>query len=184
MLFVLCVSSTAMAAQPVTEVDNLYCRAGNIAGFGANDGPAALPQSCFYTAITATPSPGKEIKVAMSGLQKAIEAARCGDTLVLAAGADYSGGFEFPDKSCDDAHWITVRTAGTIPPEGTRITPCFAGVAALTGRPRFSCPMPERAMAKLIVPVHSAISVTNHYRFIGLEITRPEGGGSTYDLVR
>jgi hypothetical protein len=184
MLFVLCMPCTAMSAQPVAGPDNLYCRAGNVAGFGANDGPAELPQSCFYTAVTATPSPGKEIRVPASGLQKAIEAARCGETLLLAAGADYPGGFEFPDKGCDDAHWITVRTAGTIPPEGTRITPCFAGVAALSGRPRYSCPTPERAMAKLIVPVHSAISVTNHYRFMGLEITRPEGGGGTYDLVR
>ena len=183
MLFTLCVLCMAMAAQTGPGADNLYCRAGNVAGFGANDGPAALPQSCFYTAITATPSPGKEIKVATSGLQKAIEAARCGDTLVLAAGADYSGGFEFPDKGCDDTHWITVRSAGAIPPEGTRITPCFAGIASLPGRPRYDCPAPQRTIARFIVPLHSAISVTNHYRLIGLEITRPEGGG-TYDLVR
>jgi hypothetical protein len=184
LLLTVCLLCIGMAAQASVGADNLYCRPGNVAAFGTNDGPAALPKACFHTALTATPSPGKEIKVpAAGGLQKAIEVARCGDTLVLAADGDYSAGFEFPDKGCDDAHWITVRTAGTIPPEGTRITPCFAGIAALPGRPRYSCPKPERSMAKLIVPLHSAISVSNHYRFIGLEITRAEGGGSTSDLV-
>lgn len=185
LLLTLCLLCIPVAAQSSAGADNLYCRPGNVAGFGPNDGPAALPKACFHTALTATPSPGKETKVPASGdLQKAIEGARCGDTLVLAADGDYSAGFEFPDKSCDDAHWITVRTAGTIPPEGTRITPCFAGIASLPGRPRYNCPKPERSMAKLIVPLHSAISVSNHYRFIGLEITRPEGSGNTGDLVR
>src|SRR6266513_1717453 len=182
MLYVLC---QPMAGQSSVGADNLYCRPGNVAGFGANDGPAALPQTCFYTALSGTPSPGKEIRVpAAGGLQKAIETARCGDTLILAAGAEYSGRFEFPPKGCDDVHWITVRTGGKIPPEGTRITPCFAGIASLPGRPRYSCPAPDQAMAKLIVPLHSAISVSNYYRFIGLEITRPEGGGNADDLVR
>ena len=184
-LITLCLLCAPMPAQRSAGADNLYCRPGNVAGFGANDGPAALPQACFYTALSGTPSPGKEIRVpAPGGLQKAIETARCGDTLTLAAGAEYTGGFEFPPKGCDDAHWITVRTGGKIPPEGIRITPCFAGIASLPGRPRYSCPAPDQAMAKLIVPLHSAISVSNYYRFIGLEITRPEGGGNADDLVR
>src|SRR5438128_12696899 len=38
-------------------------------------------------------------------------------------------------------------------------------------------------MAKLFVPVHESMSVADHYRFIGLEITRPEGG-LVYNLIK
>ena len=168
---------SAQAFAQTSGGDNLYCKPGNVAAFGTSDGPAALPQSCFYTALQGTPSPGKQIEVRAGGdLQKAIAQAKCGDTLVLAAGAEYVGGFEFPNKSCDEAHWITVRSDGAIPPEGTRITPCYAGIDALPGRPRYSCASPVKAMARLTVPTRDSITVTNHYRFIGLEITRPPGG--------
>ena len=177
-----CLCSVPMLAQSA-GADNLYCGPGNVANFGISDGPAALPRACFYTALHATPSPGKQIEVAAKGdLRKAIAQARCGDTLVLAAGAEYSGAFNFPDKGCDDGHWITVRSAGTIPPEGKRITPCYAGISSLPGRPRYNCASPQKEMAKLIVPLHNSIAVTNHYRFIGLEITRNEGG-VTNELV-
>jgi len=111
-----------------------------------------------------------------SDLQASINKAHCGETLELAAGATYQGAFNFPPRNCDDGHWITVRTAGEIPPEGTRISPCYAGVASLPGRPDFHCSSPKNGMAKLIVPVHQSIIAADHYRFIGLEITRPEGG--------
>ena len=81
-LLLLCVSGGAHAQD--AEPDNRYCRPGNAPQFGANDGPATLPQSCFYTATVATPSPGKVIRVpAGSDLQGAINKAHCGETLEL-----------------------------------------------------------------------------------------------------
>ena len=77
----------ALAAAPPTD-ENAYCAKGNVAKFGAKDGPAALPQACYYTALDGTPSPGKQIQVAPnSDLAAAFESAECGDTLLLAAGA-------------------------------------------------------------------------------------------------
>jgi hypothetical protein len=164
--------------------DNRYCGPGNDPKFGSSDGPAALPQTCFYTALSATPSPGKVIHVPLdSSLQQAIDKAECGDILELSAGSVYRGEFNFSAKRCDDRHWITVRTSGEIPPEGTRISPCYAGLRSLPARPDFPCPSPAKALATLIVPSHGSLTVTDHYRFIGLEITREEGNGIIYNLV-
>src|SRR5437879_2826036 len=102
--------------------DNRYCDPGNVAHFGNTDGPAALPQSCFYTALSATPVNNRTIRVSSgSDLQAAIDKAKCGDTLELEAGSTFHGRFNFPTKGCDDRHWILVRSNGQIPPEGTRI---------------------------------------------------------------
>lgn len=180
-LFVAC--GLAPCALASSSPDNRYCGPGNQPKFGAYDGPAALPQSCFFTALSATPSPGQKIQVSSgSNLQHAIDQAKCGDTLELAAGAEFRGEFHFPAKGCDDAHWITVQSDGQIPPEGARITPCYAGVKSLPGRPDFSCASLSKAMATLVVPPHGTIRVADHYRLIGLEITRAQGG-IVYSLV-
>lgn len=158
------------------QADNRYCAPANHARFGDHDGPAASPQSCFYTALAATPSPGKTIRLAApSDLQSAINHAQCGDTLELAAGTRFEGNFIFPPKRCDDLHWITITTGGQLPPEGTRISPCFAGMSSLPGRPSFPCTSPSKVMATLVVPPSGTLKVSDHYRFIGLELTRSPG---------
>jgi hypothetical protein len=161
---------------------------------GSNfDGPAELPRVYLSTALANTPAPGKIIPVNAGGdFQAALNNASCGDTIQLQAGATFSGVFEFPRKSCDEAHWIIVRTNApdsSLPPEGTRITPCFAGVASLPGRPSFPCASPHNVLAKLIFvnktgfgPVVFA-SGANHYRLIGLEITRAPGTGRISELI-
>src|SRR6266852_2260790 len=127
-VLLLCVFGYAIAQD--APPDNRYCGMGNEPQFGASDGPAALPQSCFYTAIKATPSPGRVVLVpAGSDLQSYVSKAHCGETLELASGATYNGAFNFPAKGCDDKHWITVRSAGALPAEGIRISPCNAGGA-------------------------------------------------------
>ena len=82
-LTLLMIGTTAVA-QP----DNRYCRSGDTPDFGATkDGPAALPSRCMNTALSSTPSPGKEIKVSdPKGVAAALQSASCGDTLVLSAG--------------------------------------------------------------------------------------------------
>src|SRR5262249_43350574 len=58
--------STGIFAMNVYQSDNAYCNPGNvvIAPNGAMDGPALLPQSCFFTDSSATPSPGNIVFVA------------------------------------------------------------------------------------------------------------------------
>jgi len=173
-----------MPAKLQAQADNRYCGAGNITKFGATqDGPAQLPKSCIYTAVSGTPSPGQIHQVlAGQSLQTALNAAHCGDTIALQAGTTFSGSFTLPAKACDDQHWITIRTTAysSLPPEGTRVTPCHAGVSSLPGRPALHCSSTQRVLAKIIFPYSwdngsgpvGLAPGANHYRLIGLEITR------------
>ncbi|MBV9623766.1 MAG: putative Ig domain-containing protein [Acidobacteria bacterium] len=159
---------------------------------GGFDGPAELPRTSVQTAMANTPAPGSTVLVNSGGsLQNALNSANCGDTIELAAGASFTGPFTLPAKSCDDQHWIIVRTSApdaSLPPEGTRITPCYAGVASLPGRPAFHCPSNQNVLAQIIEPQSASgpiliASGANHYRLLGLEITRPVGTGIVYDMV-
>ncbi|HEY6767042.1 MAG TPA: hypothetical protein VI386_19965, partial [Candidatus Sulfotelmatobacter sp.] len=135
--------------------DNRYCSPGNIAAFGATtDGPAFLPTNCLYTALSGTLSPGPVTFLGSgSNLQNAIDTAECGDTLSLeAAGVWAVKQLTFPPKICDDNHWITIRTSANdsdLPPEGTRLTPCYAGVDLLPGRPPLNCASTNNVLAKI-----------------------------------
>jgi hypothetical protein len=167
----------AQAAAPPTS-ENAYCGKGNVAQFGGKDGVAELPKACFYTALDGTPSPGKQIRVpAKSDLAGAIDAANCGDTLLLPAGSSFEVK-DLPSKKCDDQHYITVRTDtpdSKLPPEGTRISPAWAGVASLPGRPAFAQPAggPSKLLATVVVKRPVGVSVGDHVRFVGIEWTTP-----------
>jgi len=179
---------------PPTGADNRYCNVGNVPNFSGNDGPAQMPQSCLYTALSGTPAPGKVTTLASGGdLKGALNSASCGDTIQLAAGGvyDYSKiGLAFPAKGCDDQHWIIVRTStpdAQLPPEGSRLTPCWAGVASLPGRPAYPCPAGgvSKLTAQILLSGSNTLSFSgaDHYRFIGVEVTRTSGTGVTYNLV-
>jgi hypothetical protein len=173
--FVLGSMLSALAAAPPTS-ENAYCGKGNVAQFGAKDGVAELPKACYYTALDGTPSPGKQIRVgAKSDLTAAVADAKCGDTLLLPAGASFEV-HELPSKKCDDQHYITVRTDtpdSQLPPEGTRISPAWAGIASLPGRPPFAQPTggPAKLLATIVVRRPAGTPVGDHIRFIGIEWT-------------
>jgi hypothetical protein len=170
---------------PIAE--NAYCDKGNVAHFGDKDGPAQLPKTCYYTGLDGTPSPGKEIRVAAgSDLNSALDHAKCGDILLLAAGATFTPK-TFPKKSCDDQHYITVRTDtadSKLPAEGTRISPAWGGVASLQGRPAYAQPAggPAKLMPTIIVSDPAGITFGDHYRFIGIEWA-PVGGKKAFNLL-
>jgi hypothetical protein len=176
---------------------------------GNFDGPAELPRVYLQTALAYTPAPGQTITVkAGDNLQAALNKVNCGDTVQLQAGATFlakgSSEFVLPARSCDDQHWIIIRTStpdASLPPPGTRMTPCFAGVASLPGRPVYPCPKPQQLLATISYPTMADGPITfangaNHYRLIGLEITRvannrqqvtqligPEVGGAMDHIV-
>src|SRR5215469_6539543 len=160
---------------------------------GGFDGPAELPRVEVKSALSDTPAPG-EVRPVHSGdnLQAAIDQAHCGDTLELEAGAAFHGRFQFPEKPCDDAHWIVVRTSAPnadLPGEGTRLNPCYAGVASLPARPDFHCTGTRNVMAKIEYDERNGSGPivfsrgANHYRFLGLEITRGAPGANLFGLV-
>ena len=181
-------------SNPPTGADNRYCDTGDIPNFGMADGPAAVPIACYQTALSSTPSPGIVTQVAAgSNLQTAIDNASCGNTLVLQAGQIYSG-FSLPAKNCDSSHYITIETSALnsgLPAEGTRATPCNAGVASLPGRPALNCTSTSNVMARIAgvaraSQIISSAAGANYYRLIGLEIADTGANGAMggyYDLV-
>jgi len=131
-----------------------------------------------------TPASGSIVSVrAGDSLQAALDNARCGDTVELQAGATFTGAFILRPKSCDKGHWIVIRSSASdsaLPAEGQRITPCYAGVASLPGRPAYPCVNPQNVMARIqngSVGDGPVVLRTgaNYYRLIGLEITRTAG---------
>ncbi|HEX3157811.1 MAG TPA: hypothetical protein VHQ45_04815 [Gemmatimonadaceae bacterium] len=90
-------------------------------------------------------------------LQDAIDDARPGDEIVLDPGATYTGPFTL--RAQRDTGWIIIRSAGTLPAEGTRMTPAHA--AAL---PRLVSGAPSD-------PVIRTEAGARQYRLVGLEIT-------------
>ncbi len=178
---------------PSDGADNRYCDPGDVPNFGSSDGPAAVPTGCFHTAVSATPSSGAVVQVSPgSSLQIAINNAHCGDTLVLQGGQTYSG-FTLPAKNCDASHYISIRSAAIgsgLPDEGTRVTPCYAGVSSLPGRPAFNCVSTAKVMATITgtknqINIINNTAGANYYRLIGLEIadTGMKGAWGYYDLV-
>jgi hypothetical protein len=160
---------------------------------GEVDGPAELPRILMETAMHDSPAPGKVIRVkAGEDASDAIEKASCGDTVELQAGATFSGRLVLPAKKCDDSHWIIIRSSAPdskLPPEGTRLEPCYAGVTSLPGRPPFHCASTSNVLAKIEFdgkggagPVILAPGA-NHYRLIGLEVTRAVSDAVVYNLI-
>lgn len=187
-LFIL---SLSLIAGPL--INNRSVAFGQAINADTFDGPAELPRVYVQSDLADTPAPGNTIRVNAGGdFSDALENASCGDTIELQAGQSFSGTFMLPAKPCDDQHWIIIRTSASdslLPPEGTRITPCYAGVGVLPGRPSFQCASKANVMATLIVnrsggsgPLLFA-SGANHYRLIGLQITRLAGNGPIIDLV-
>lgn len=163
----------------------------SVAAASGYDGPAQLPIATVASSMAETPAPGSVISVnAGDDLQAALNSAQCGNTIQLQAGATFTGTFKFPARNCDNNHWIIVRTSSpnsALPAEGQRLTPCYAGVASLPGRPQYSCNNPQNVLAKLVVSGLTGPVIfqtgANHYRLIGLELTRPTGTKGAVTLI-
>jgi hypothetical protein len=163
-----------------------------VAASSGYDGPAQLPIATIATAMSDTPAPGGVVNVNSGGnLQSALNSVQCGQTIQLQAGATFSGPFTIPAKNCNNQNWIIIRTSASdnqLPAEGQRVTPCYAGVSSLEGRPAYSCQNPTNVLAKVQManggngPFNIA-NGANFYRFIGLEITRATGTKGSAQLI-
>ncbi|MDP9158663.1 MAG: hypothetical protein M3O09_00330 [Acidobacteriota bacterium] len=183
-------NSATLAVTPAANGANAYCAIGDVYTGQVSDGPAALPSACMYTGIDGTPTPGNIILVPQGGsVTTALTIAKCGDVIKLAAGASFAP-FNLPAKTCDPLHWIQIRSDApdtSLPPEGTRINPSYAGVASLPDRPPFAGGN-GNVMAQ-VVAVGRGYAITtsqgaNFYRIgPGIEITRQQGTGLNYALV-
>jgi uncharacterized protein (TIGR03437 family) len=97
--------------------------------------------------------------------QAALNSARAGDVIMLAAGAAYKGPFALPPNSGTD--YITIRTSAddsSLPAPGVRITPGYASAL-----PKLVADWTEH------LPVIRTVEGASHYRFIGVEISPTDG---------
>ncbi|HEV8702639.1 MAG TPA: hypothetical protein VGV60_15300 [Candidatus Polarisedimenticolia bacterium] len=163
-----------LAALPAAGLALLLIAGGTSGPPGKDtDDPGTLraPQKPRVYLDTALPTlSGRTVSVPAGGdLQKALNEARPGDTLVLEAGGVYRGPFTLPRKPGSD--WIVIRSSAVgrdFPPEGARVGPAHA--------PRM--PKLEAASGSVIEAARGA----HHYRFIGIEM-RPREGTFLYNLV-
>ncbi|HVF66687.1 MAG TPA: hypothetical protein VM914_03435, partial [Pyrinomonadaceae bacterium] len=107
-------------------------------------------------------------------LQAALNSAQPGDTIILQAGASFTGPFTLPNKGAS-GEWITVRTS----------TP-DSSLAAATGR---VSPADAPLMPKLLSPGSGAAALqtapgAHHWRLVGLEIRPTNAAAAIYDLVK
>ncbi|MEP7000309.1 MAG: hypothetical protein ABI969_07505, partial [bacterium] len=124
----------------------------------------------------AAPTPGRTIIRVGSGdnLQAALVKAQPGDVIELAKGASFTGNFILPNKNTTSTNWIVIRPAnhGSLPAEGTRMTPTVAASLAL---PQILTPNANHAI-KTAVGAH-------HYRLVGLNVGVAPGVTQSYGLI-
>jgi hypothetical protein len=154
----------------------------------------------WKTDIAHTPSPGGVVTIgngttgicAPSGctftaaqLSIVINSLACGQTLEMQNTVYTISGSVTFNKACDQNHWITIErdmTDPNFPAEGTRVTPCYSGMAStvLSGFPSYPCTSPARHMPYIQKPTASAaINIFgSYYRFVGIEW----GRNNSYDL--
>lgn len=135
---------------------------------------AALPElPRVYLDTTYAPPVGNTINVAAGGnLQAAINSALPGDTIVLQAGATYTGPITLPNKGAS-TKWIYIRSSAiaNLPPPGNRVSPADASdmaVIAGAGTPVIALNTQDGA---------------HHYRFVGIEF-KPQAGKFSTGLIR
>ncbi len=127
-----------------------------------NPNTPALPQQ--YVNTTLVPPTGKTIKVdAGDNLQRALDRAKRGDVISIAAGATFTGNFILRAKpgTASDG-WIIIRTSApdaALPPEGTRVDPATHAAS-----------MPKIMTAERSLPAIKVEAGASGYRLIGLEV--------------
>ncbi len=109
-------------------------------------------------------------------LQAAIDRAKYGQTIILEAGATYTGPITLPFKgpgTNSDSDYITIRSSNMagLPPEGVRIKPSENAAA----------------MPKIIAPRNSSSVATapkaHHYKFIGVEFMPAPDADYVYHVL-
>ena len=138
----------------------------------ASPGDAELPRVYLNTALSATPSNGRIVRLkASDNLQRALDGAQCGDRILLPAGAKFSGNFSI-SRECSAASWITVMTDGcpSLPAEGTRTSPAAAACYA-------------KLVSKSVNPALSTKPSAKFWRVIGVELTNEPNLSVVYSTV-
>ena len=132
---------------------------------------ATLPIAPQTFDTTYAPPSGQTINVPAGGnFQTALNNAQPGDTIVLQAGATYTGPFTLPDKSGSGWIYIVSSNYSSLPAPGTRVSPSDA-----TNMPLIVAPADSNAIR--------TVDDSNHYRFVGIEFA-PASGAFVYQVIQ
>jgi hypothetical protein len=141
----------------------------------AGSSSPTLPQGVVDINMPVAPAAGGSIiSVPVGGdLQAAINQAKPGDVIELAAGSVFTGNFILPAKATSPS-WIIIRPASSVslPAAGTRMTPAVAAALRL---PKILTNSGDNA-------IKTAMSA-NHYRLIGLEVSADPTLSQGYGLI-
>ena len=103
-------------------------------------------------------------------LQAAINAAKYGDTIVVQAGATFTGNFTLPQKTGTGEIVIQSSRISEIP-ENARVNPSQSALFA-----KLQTPSPD--------PVLATAPGAHHYRFQGIEFSTDSSSKIVYDVIR
>lgn len=174
---------TCVNNAPPSFGNDAYCPSpSHTCNFGGTDHTATLPRTGWYTDPSTYPGAGTVRTVTdAASWTSAWAAAVCGDVIQQTAGTSIQDPSTPPVKSCA-SNPIIYRTSGfaNLPAYGQKITPCFAGVSSLPGRPAYPCPAnPVNYMAKITTSKPTGpFNLTSGTAGIvveGIEITRNAG---------
>jgi hypothetical protein len=125
--------------------------------------------------FTTAASTGATVWTVPSGgdFQAALNNAQPGDTVMLEAGATFTGNFVLPAKDPSATSYITIRASAndaTLPPTGARIDPTYAAQL-----PKLKSPNSSPALA--------TAPYAHHYRIVFVEfLGNAQGAGDILDL--
>jgi hypothetical protein len=133
---------------------------------------ATLPTAPKTFDTTYAAPTGATLTVGTGGnLQAALDKAQLGDTIVLQAGATFTGPFKLPNKTTGSG-WIYVVSSNLsqLPPAGTRVSPANA-----SNMPKILAPNSQNAII--------TVANSHHFRFVGIEFAPVSGSTRIYNVV-
>ena len=141
---------------------------------------ALTPVAALAAALPAPPQTFDSSYVAPRGailrvaagqsLQAALNNARLGDTIVLQAGAMFTGPFKLPNKPGTGWIYVVSSHLSNLPPAGTRVSPANA-----TNMPKILAPNGLNAL--------TTVANSHHFRFVGIEFAPAPGTTLNYEVV-
>jgi carbohydrate binding protein with CBM6 domain/parallel beta helix pectate lyase-like protein len=126
--------------------------------------------ACVFLSLAGWASAATVTVNAGGDLQAAINAAQPGDTILLQAGAVFTGNYILPVKN--GTSYITIRSSApdsSLPPAGTRITPAYAGSLA-------------KVRSNQAGPAFATSGAASYWRLMFLEIL-PSVSTSSVNLI-